>query len=299
MAKAAREMKRFNKIPDDSLERNNTSLENELIHSFRVPEGVGRDAAWESILRSVKSPSIPVSPRVPNLIFKVVATLILLIGLGSMIWLYGLGNVEVSVSYGQLATHLLPDSSQVTLNAASRLTYNRNRWLLQRRVRLDGEGLFKVMKGSRFTVQTETASTSVLGTVFNVFARKGVTRVSCLEGKVKVVAKESKREVFLTNGMEANTMGFELSKPDAKKEEFKTSSWTRGEFYFNNVPIGQVFDELERQFDVDLFYDGDTTRIYTGYFKKDDLNNALSLVCIPMNMQWSINDSIVIINEIR
>lgn len=299
MAKADREMKRFQKIPDNSFERNKTSLGNELFQSFRVPEGIGHDASWESILRSIKSPGISVSPRIPNLIFKVAATLIVLIGLGSMIWLYGLGNVEVSVPYGQLATHVLPDSSQVTLNADTRLTYNRNRWLLQRRVRLDGEGLFKVMKGSRFTVQTETASTSVLGTVFNVFARKGVTRVSCLEGKVKVVAKESKKEAYLTNGMEAKTMGFELSKPDSKKEEFKTSSWTKGEFYYTNTPIGQVFDELERQFDVDLFFDGDTTRTYTGYFKKDNLNSALRLVCIPMDMKWSVNDTLVIINEIK
>jgi hypothetical protein len=55
---------------------------------------------------------------------------------------------------------------------------------------------------------------------------------------------------------------------------------------------------LERQFDVDVFIDGDTNRYYTGYFNNKNLNGALELICIPMNLEWQVNGNMIILKEI-
>ena len=47
-----------------------------------------------------------------------------------------------------------------------------NKWKNERSVNLDGEGFFKVAKGSKFDVETSAGTVSVVGTQFNVKNRK-------------------------------------------------------------------------------------------------------------------------------
>lgn len=274
-----------------------------LLESYRVPNGKTRFEVWDSIFDMVERERLTSRARVrtiPTVLARVAmaASILAITLLSSYIYLYKMGNVTIELSRGEHGVIYLPDSSKVTLNADSKLSYNKNRWFFDRGVTLSGEALFQVTKGGRFKVETPGAITTVLGTIFNVFSRNGVVKVTCFEGKVKVVTAHNKSKALLTKGMEVKTMGYALDvrKTDAVEHANKPS-WANDEFYYQNAPLSIVVEELERQFDVDIFLDIDSCRFYTGYFKRNSLNDALNLVCIPLGLKWSYSGELIVITN--
>ena len=80
--------------------------------------------------------------------------------------------IEVSVAYGEQKRLILPDSSEVWLNAGSSILYPETFAKNKRQVILNGEAYFSVKKDtvSPFIVETSQLSVKVLGTRFNVKA---------------------------------------------------------------------------------------------------------------------------------
>lgn len=267
------------------------------LSKLKVPAGKHKEQIWQAVFEKINSekqaPTIPLATS----FLRIAASVLIVLGISSLVFLFVMGNVKVIVPRGNQVVHFLPDSSEVIINAESELTYNKNRWFLNRSVTLSGEAMFRVVKGSQFQVETSTATTSVLGTVFNVYSRKGVTTVNCIEGRVMVVANKSKQQVILTMGNETKTKGGKMEQSTKVSYNNQRVAWTQGDFYFNNTPINNVIEELERQFDVDIYIDGDTNRYYTGYFSNKSLNRALELVCIPMNFNWQVNGNVIILKE--
>ena len=99
---------------------------------------------------------------------------------------------------GQRLTFILPDSSTVTLNSGSEVKYSSD-FREQRNIWLKGEAFFKVIKNinSPFIVQTDDFDVKVLGTEFNVNSTTINQTVSLAKGKVNILLKESKDEIYL------------------------------------------------------------------------------------------------------
>jgi ferric-dicitrate binding protein FerR (iron transport regulator) len=272
-----------------------------MLGSYRVPDGKTHDEAWQALFDRINQNNDQGKVRVMGYLLTrlaVAASFLVVLSFSTWVYLYRMGNEVIYLGRGEHATLLLPDSSKVTLNADSKLTYNKNRWFLERKVVLEGEALFEVTKGNRFSVISAGAKTTVLGTVFNVYNRNGLVRVTCYEGRVKVETAKSKSKTLLTKGMEAKTMGYALEvKKEMKENSAPKPSWTQDEFYFNNEPLTTVIEELERQFDVDIFLDTDTMRFYSGYFKRKDIEQALDLVCIPLDLNWRYSGELIVITN--
>ena len=81
-------------------------------------------------------------------------------------------QIEISTAYGEQKRLVLPDSSEVWLNAGSTITYPKTFTKENRVVTLDGEAYFSVRKDDAkpFIVETSQLSVKVLGTKFNVKA---------------------------------------------------------------------------------------------------------------------------------
>ncbi len=276
---------------------------NRLLDSYRLPEGKDRNTAWNEFFEKLNERTTSEKANrkhnlKPFAWVAIAASVAVFALLSAYIYLYRMGNVEIATCRGQHLTAILPDSSRVTLNAETSIKYNRNRWFADRSVSLNGEALFEVRKGSSFYVTTPKATTRVLGTVFNVYSRKGLVKVTCFEGKVSVMAKGSQKQTVLTKGMEAKTMGYELKVTTNYISDKKDMpKWIEKEFYFTKAPIVEVIDELERQFDVDIFLDTDTGRLYSGLFRADNIEDALNLVCMPLELNWTYNGQLIVITN--
>lgn len=192
--------------------------------------------------------------------------------------------ISVSTEVGESKTQTLPDGSQVVLNASSSISYS-DEW--NREITLQGEAFFEVTKGEKFVVKTEFGNVQVLGTSFNVFARDGNLDVACKTGKVNVSVPKRAISEDLTPG-KAITV-----KTDTVKVAFRVAesigTWKTGEFYFENKPISEVFEEFERQFSIEIEQElaNEEQFLFTGYFRNDkDLEGALESVCAVMGLQY-------------
>jgi ferric-dicitrate binding protein FerR (iron transport regulator) len=70
----------------------------------------------------------------------------------------------------------------------------------------------------------------------------------------------------------------------------QTAAWKEGVFYFDDKPLVSIFDEIERQFDVSIQFEGDTKRSITVSFTNKKLEETLDVVCIPMGLKYEVDN---------
>lgn len=195
---------------------------------------------------------------------------------------------QIEVAYASDQTLTLPDASEVIINAGSSLSYNPKRWKKERLVKLTGEAFFKVAKGQKFTVQTQIGEVAVLGTQFNVKQRAAIFQVSCYEGRVEVSAGNDK--LVLHPGEYVRLSKGKLLKQSTAQE---SPSWTKGRSHFEEETLLEVIAEMERQYNIKVHIGTDVrlTETFTGGFTDSDLEAALQAVCLPLHLQYTIEDS--------
>ncbi len=166
-------------------------------------------------------------------------------------------NCEVSAPRGHISKCVLPDETEVWVNAGSSITYDPSAFMNKKRtIRLDGEAYFKVAKNKRksFSVQTQLAEVIVTGTSFNVkaFAGSGSFETVLSEGSIelqlgeeyknqRLQIKPGERVSFKTGGKGINVQ---------KVDERIYSAWRNGEIIFQDATLDDLIKELERIYDV-------------------------------------------------
>ena len=149
---------------------------------------------------------------------------------------------------------------------------------------------FKVEKGQRFVVETKNGSIEVLGTSFNVFSRDNFFEVECLTGQVKVTNKSGKASVILTPNETCKLAGKKFLKD---KTTTKESEWTNGLYHFEETPLQEVIQELERQFKVEVVIPSNVeNKKYTGSFEKKKLKDALHAITWPLGLEYTIDEKL-------
>ena len=264
----------------------------EILKQWKTPEGKSTDQAWAELEQKLKNrkPSAKVIAFSWKPMVSVAAAAAIIIGL-IMLWPNeSLNTIVCKAGDHQVVT--LPDASIAHVNAGSELAFSED-WSDERTVELKGQAFFEVLKGSKFQVVTPTGVVEVLGTSFDVFSRDTDFNVSCRTGRVRVTAGNQSVEIapgftaVLENGR-LMVGEFNLSEAD----------WRKGEFVFDETDITDVFNELSRQFDVQLQLPALEGRKYTGRFSNKNLEEALQLVCLPMGLKYTqVNERNFIIQE--
>ncbi len=199
-----------------------------------------------------------------------------------------------SAPYGQTAELSLKDDTEVILNAGSSLDYAGFLDDNIREVKLEGEAFFKVIPGNAFKVNTKNGSVEVLGTAFNVRAWGEALIVECYEGKVSVRSDRNKIELSAGESVVARSGEMGNVKQSSSLQPLL---WKNGLSRFENEPLREVFNELERQYDVKITMP-ESIKYFNGAFGHDDLQKALQKICDPMGLTFSFTDEkSVIISE--
>lgn len=203
---------------------------------------------------------------------------------------------EFSTLIAQKTTVDLPDTSEVTLNALSTISFNKRSWSDTRDVALNGEAFFKVAKGSSFNVHTNAGQVTVLGTEFNVKNRDDIFEVVCYEGSVQVTYDKTIK-VLKPGDSFLILDGKYIAK---EKENSKNPSWMNNESYFKSLPFGYVLNEFERQYGVKINSENlDLKQLFTGSFVHNDINLALKSITLPLNLKYSqsSDDTVILTRE--
>lgn len=161
---------------------------------------------------------------------------------------------------------VLPDGSQVWLNSGSSLTFPERFTGPERNVTLTGEGYFEVAKNKAmpFKVMVNDVTVQVLGTHFNVMAynNEPAVKTTLLEGSVKITTPHSSG-LLKPNEMASvarATDDVKITPADIDKEV----AWKNNLFWFDNASIRTVMNQLARWYDVDIRYQGNCTKLFTG-----------------------------------
>ncbi len=269
--------------PNDAIERKIL----DTVSTFRVPENLSQQEIWSRIeSRISERPAAKVITFQFNTFLRIAASVLLFVLAGFGV--YQSQGVSIEAAFAEHKTITLPDYSIVELNAGSSLSYNKLTWSLTRKVYFTGEGLFSVTKGKKFEVISPNGITQVLGTAFNLLSRGSTYRVACLEGKVRVSNTEASSQIVLTPGLQTELQQNQLS--IARPYNDNITSWKTGEFYFENAPLSEVLNTLELQYNINITAEKNN-RTYTGYFTNANLEEALKLVCLPLQLNYMFMDS--------
>jgi transmembrane sensor len=251
---------------------------------FLTPAGKTEDQNLEELLHLIKA-----SPKRAKLIPRKWLWAAAVIPVFALIYtgFSYFGQMKIRTEYAENKSFVLPDHSEVVLNADSKITYARRNFNKERSISLSGEAFLKIQKGNDFTIHTPSGVINILGTELNIFSRDSLFKVTCISGKVKVTSQ--RQTVIIEPGENAELTSGGLFKRSIRNAE-KVISWKDGDFYFEDSRLVYIFDEIERQFKVSIETKGLEERFFTGSFSNKNLIEALNVVCIPMNLKYEIKE---------
>lgn len=231
----------------------------------------------------------------PNWFMRIAAVLV--IGFGLFFAYNTFTPATELAENGKQTTFLLPDNSEVVLNSGSQIDYKKWNWDSNRKLELNGEAYFKVAKGKKFEVNTNLGKVSVLGTQFNVKARKDRFDVICFEGKVKV--NFNTQEVILSPGQMVSFEGNE--KIVSKTISDAKPVWLSKELSFEKEKLTAVLEEIQRQYNVTIDAKNiKSDQLFTGKIPTNNIDIALKTITSIYHLKYSKStNSNYVIEEIK
>lgn len=297
------------------------------------------ETAFQKVYRKIfedekLSSAVPSGNPFIRSIFKWAAVIVISIGSGVLLNHFVLENRqgktvasfnEINVPLGSKSRIVLPDSSEVWLNAGSRLTYSTTFGKEYRIVNLTGEGYFKVSKdpGKPFIVHTSRANIRAIGTEFNVKAypeENGVETI-LVEGSVVVnnitlpdndknkrVVLKPGQKILLFSSVDSSTnedfsrdktesfaenkvpkapveMSLEVTNPEVE------TSWKDQSWVIQGEDIKDLCVELGRRFNISVVHLDERLKKYkfSGTIQKETLEQVFDLMKLTIPMSYTID----------
>ena len=207
----------------------------------------------------------------------------------------------VRIPHGGEYITRLPDGSVVHLNAGSELKVPVYFGTESREVWLRGEGFFEVVHRENliFTVHTDKADISVLGTEFDVRAYTDEKEVvtTLVQGAVGVSSGRTYDR--LKPGEQARIAG----KGDVRVAEvdiYPFIAWKNGRMVFENERLEKIMAELQRWYDFELFYaDPDVKEMHftIDILKYEEISKVLNLMERMNKVEFTQKGRTVVVNS--
>jgi ferric-dicitrate binding protein FerR (iron transport regulator) len=179
------------------------------------------------------------------------ACVLLILATGLTVWQLTKTGREMSTGYGQVSWRRLPDGTEVTMNANSRMRYSVSSGDgNDREVWLTGEAYFHVHRTplkSRFVVHTDRFDVVVTGTQFNVVNRGETANVMLREGSVTLHPYEGK-DMKMVPGDFVQWDRRQLDKQAVKEDSL--TAWKEHRLIFDKTPLRNVVNIIEDQYGV-------------------------------------------------
>lgn len=165
-------------------------------------------------------------------------------------------NITIKTSRGKDCHIILPDGSEVWLNAESSLEFPKQFIGQTRELQLQGEAYFNVKHDKKhpFVVSSQFLSTAVYGTEFNMNVRESSTaNVILIKGCVEVRETEQpQKSIKLYPGSQAMLSEEGLTKKEINPYPF--IQWKDGFFYFDNEPLANIMCQLGKWYDTNVVF---------------------------------------------
>jgi len=228
--------------------------------------------------------------------------------LGSAGYYFGFRN-KVTEVYSEIISsqnqvineYTLPDGSVVALNSNSKLVFPKNFKGDTREVIIYGEAFFDVKPNPEkpFIINAGNAQVKVVGTSFNVSAypESETVEVVVQTGKVQVISKNTEaltsvNEVYLVPGEKGTLFNKNSTLEKSENTNPNYLAWKTRDFTFNEVPLNEVFQCLEKTYHVKIQVDKPELNdlILNAQFDKKPIDFILNVVGLTFNLELSVED---------
>lgn len=212
----------------------------------------------------------------------------------------GKSSITYKEHYASVGTRervILPDSSEVWLNAGSLLIYPSD-FCERRNVYLMGEGYFEVRKDEQhpFVVATRHLAVRVLGTTFNlnVYPESEQLMATLESGSVNVTILSSQKEYILRPNEQLVYTPATQDVQCHRVNAANFSEWRMGGLFFNDMTLGDVLEALERTYDVKMHLNNSayqSQRIRVWFNRDESLDNVLRIIrALVPGINYTINN---------
>lgn len=250
-------------------------------------------------------------PRVSNFVWQFAGGLALLAV--AVFLSYRQGGRQVREAFSDIVIEaplssqsriVLPDSTEVWMNAGSRLVYSQGFGLQDRQLTMSGECFFSVSKDASkpFVVNTPTLQVRVLGTKFNFrsYPDDDEATVALEEGSVSLrnlVREESERILSPNQKAVLNNRTGHIRIAGTQPDNH--AAWLDGRLFFNDELLVDIVKELRRNYDVEIEIASESllqVRFYGGFDRKDlSIDQILARFAATGNIHYRKDGSKIIL----
>ena len=185
----------------------------------------------------------------------------------------------LETTFGEIRENLLPDGTQVFLNANSTIEYD-DGWKDggDREVWVKGEAFFNVAKTaekSKFIVHTSEFDVIVTGTQFNVIDRMDRKNVALTEGSVTIKTRTG-QTLQMKPGDFFEVEGDAIVQKTIEKD--KVIAWQNKKLILENTPLKDLAKQMEDLYGVNVMFENDIVakKPLTSIIANDNLDVLLS-----------------------
>jgi transmembrane sensor len=235
-------------------------------------------------------------------------------------------NSEITTRNGSKTNLVLPDGTEVWLNAGSKLSYDKDFNNSVREVSLMGEAFFDVVKNAEkpFVIHANKINIKVLGTRFNVksYPSDRTTEATLIRGSIEVTFRDRPTQKIILKPNEKIVVSNEAEAAvDTvyKRKERKYSpvsavtvgaltyeptsgavietSWVENKFIFQNESFEDLARQMERWYGVTILFKNPKSQElhFTGIFENETIQQALNALKILTNFNYTIEGNTVTI----
>lgn len=273
-----------------------------LLGKINPDQKIDLDKEWEHhqklipFKKSSESKSISL-----KIIWTIAASILLIIGFSYAGWTY-FNHKAIESPIAENRHLVLPDGSEVTLNAGSKLSYLKSGWDKMRQVTLEGEGFFEVTKNKHlpFIIHLGKADIKVLGTTFNVraYQKSENYEVTVAEGSVSVYDHEkTEKNVLLQAGEKAlfKKASGELEKLANDDKNF--DAWKTRILVFNNDSLPRIIEVLNNVYHQKMtLQDNELSKCtISTTFDHKDLNTILNVLKSTLDVTMEEKKGVIVI----
>jgi ferric-dicitrate binding protein FerR (iron transport regulator) len=202
----------------------------------------------------------------------------------------------VSTNAGQNSKIVLPDSSVIWLNSGTTLSYNTDFSLNNREIRLQGQAFFQIARNEKVPlfVAINGFKIKVLGTKFDVSAYPEDPKIDVVleSGSVELLHEQDQSfDHILKPGEKAE---FDLKTKNVSISPvnvYKYTSWKDGVLIFENAPMDEVLEKLERWYNIRI--EVKDQKIYGLVFNATIINENVDEIFDLIRYTCSVNYQII------
>ena len=269
--------------------------------------------AWDKLHARLENDNLipsavetPVRRLMPAML-KIAAVLIILIGIGAVI--YTSVNRHPSAEMVQLNTandantliKTLADGSVIYIAQNSEFSFPKEFESKSRNVALTGEAFFDIAPNPQkpFIIETDEATIEVLGTAFNVKDQQSNGFELCVDrGKVKVtLKKDPSHPQLVVAGEKVNSNNNNLVK--SKYVTNNQNAWYKQRMHFKDETLQNIVSVLNRNFNTTFVVPEQETRNrkLTVTFNRETEETMTELICVTLNLKSQKSNGAVVLSE--